>query len=239
MHKQKPNETPDTYLGSGKIIMRSIAKYGKQAHKKTILFLCHTKEEAEQLERYCIAVARFVITQDPNYKLMNIADGGNGGNLFASNPFLKEKYLKANKNKIFINNGIKNSLMLPNVPVPEGWELGMLRKEFKSNKGHRFQFITDGVIYKQLPVNVPIPAGFCKGDLRSKKYINNGIENKSIPVWETPPAGWVFGFLDTRQIKGFYITDGITTKRVLQETIIPAGWVKTKAPVRLLRTRKK
>lgn len=46
----KTNNIDDNYLGSGKIIVKSIKKYGKENFKRKILKECETIEEARKLE---------------------------------------------------------------------------------------------------------------------------------------------------------------------------------------------
>lgn len=68
------NKTPDNnYYGSGTIIVRSIRKYGKKAHRKEVLFTCETREQADFLERKVIDEA--MKNKEP---LLNLERGGHG-----------------------------------------------------------------------------------------------------------------------------------------------------------------
>jgi hypothetical protein len=69
---------PD-YLGSGTLLRRAIAKYGKESFKKEILAEASTKEELAELERIIIAEHNAV----EDKMAYNIAAGGRGGNTIA------------------------------------------------------------------------------------------------------------------------------------------------------------
>lgn len=68
----------DDYYGSGKIIERIIAKYGKKYLSKEVLYISKDGTENSQKEKEFIAA--FNAQEDPNF--YNIAAGGDGGDLF-------------------------------------------------------------------------------------------------------------------------------------------------------------
>jgi group I intron endonuclease len=74
------------YLGSGKLIQRSIKKYGKENFVKEILEYCDTKEQLCEREIYWIA--KFKST-DRNIGY-NITPGGEWGDTFTNNPNKEE-----------------------------------------------------------------------------------------------------------------------------------------------------
>jgi hypothetical protein len=65
----------DGYLGSGKILKRSVEKYGIDNHIKRILFQCNSAEEAYSLE--ATMVNKNVLHLE---RCMNLVTGGIGGN---------------------------------------------------------------------------------------------------------------------------------------------------------------
>jgi group I intron endonuclease len=65
------------YIGSGKILKRSIRKYGKHNFTKEIIDNANTKKELEQKEIFWIE--KYNAVMDSNF--YNIATGGNGGKL--------------------------------------------------------------------------------------------------------------------------------------------------------------
>jgi hypothetical protein len=68
------NKLDDGYLGSGKILKRSIKKYGKENHIKEILDFCDSRDAVVSAEKR-------IVTEDlVNHPLsMNIRTGGEGG----------------------------------------------------------------------------------------------------------------------------------------------------------------
>lgn len=69
------SNNPD-YLGSGIVLARAIAKYGRHCFQKEILAEASTRNELSELEKHFIAL--FDATKDP--MSYNVASGGNGGN---------------------------------------------------------------------------------------------------------------------------------------------------------------
>ena len=69
----------DGYLGSGKILQRAIAKYGKDNFYREILDFSQSEEENAEKEKYYIAL----FDACHNDLFYNIHEGGNGGNTTA------------------------------------------------------------------------------------------------------------------------------------------------------------
>lgn len=65
------------YLGSGKILLKALKKYGKVNFNKEIIETCNSKEQLNEREKYWIA---FYKSSERNVGY-NISIGGNGGNL--------------------------------------------------------------------------------------------------------------------------------------------------------------
>lgn len=63
----------DSYLGSGKILLQSVTKYGAENHNKEVLKICESKEEAFNFEEMYISANK------GDDKCMNIREGGEGG----------------------------------------------------------------------------------------------------------------------------------------------------------------
>jgi len=79
------------YYGSGVFIKSAIKKYGKKNFMKEIIDRCDSYEELSVKEKYWISFYR------EREELYNIADGGDGGDTWSSNPKfneLREKYYK-------------------------------------------------------------------------------------------------------------------------------------------------
>lgn len=79
----------DDYLGSGKLLLRAIKKYGRENFKREIIAYAKTKEELGKLEKYYIK--KYNAIEDENF--YNIHEGGYGGYTMAGwNEEEKEKY---------------------------------------------------------------------------------------------------------------------------------------------------
>lgn len=72
--KHQTNDPHDKYLGSGKLILAAIQKYGRDNFVKTILELCHSEEHMNQREKE-ILTAEHV----NNSNCYNCREGGEGG----------------------------------------------------------------------------------------------------------------------------------------------------------------
>ena len=99
MHKG--SETDD-YLGSGKLLLKAINKYGKENFKRKILEFSNSKDELEKLEVYYIK--KYNAVYDDNF--YNIHVGGSGGNTIAGyTSEQKEEYkLKMRESLLNCNN---------------------------------------------------------------------------------------------------------------------------------------
>ena len=64
----------DGYLGSGKLILKAIAKYGKQAFSRQVIATYNSREELFEAEKQLVTKE---VTEDPN--TYNLAIGGLGG----------------------------------------------------------------------------------------------------------------------------------------------------------------
>lgn len=69
------NNLDDGYLGSGKVIKRSIKKYGAENHTKEILFNVDTREDALSLEATMVRESTLKLP-----RCMNLNPGGMAGN---------------------------------------------------------------------------------------------------------------------------------------------------------------
>lgn len=80
----------DSYLGSGKILQRAILKYGKENFKREILYISQNAEENNQKEKEFIKAYNAI--KDKNF--YNIAEGGDGGDIFHTLPLEQQKQLR-------------------------------------------------------------------------------------------------------------------------------------------------
>lgn len=75
--KKESSSYVPSYLGSGKLIRKAIAKYGVENFKNEIVDVASNKEELNQKERYYISLYK----EQYKNSCYNIATGGDGGNV--------------------------------------------------------------------------------------------------------------------------------------------------------------
>jgi len=91
--KHKRNRDIKNYLGSGKILLQAIDKYGVENFKKEILEHCKTNEQLNDREKHWISKL-----ESRNKKIgYNIAEGGEGGSI---KEYMTEEQLKDFSKKV-------------------------------------------------------------------------------------------------------------------------------------------
>ena len=85
----------DGYLGSGKLLLKAVKKYGRQNFSRDILQLCGSEKEAYLAEG--LVVDRDFIAREDTYNLKCGGEGGLRG--FRHSEESKEKNRKSNKDK--------------------------------------------------------------------------------------------------------------------------------------------
>ena len=98
---RRKGEFAPQYLGSGLIIQRAIEKEGKHNFKLEVIVYANDKARLDELEKQYIKEYR---DKFGKRFLYNIADGGEGGNVFSNHPHIKEINMKKRLSSL----GIKN-----------------------------------------------------------------------------------------------------------------------------------
>ena len=91
LHKWDKDTIDPNYLGSGKILIKSINKYGKENFHCRILESCSSLEELNNAEKYWIKYYNAVNSDD----YYNVANGGEG---HTCEPWNKGKHVPINEN---------------------------------------------------------------------------------------------------------------------------------------------
>ncbi len=99
--QHKSNKHDKRYLGSGRIILDAIQKYGRDNFILEILEWCSSPEQLNEREKYWISKHNAVL--DENY--YNLDRGGKGSHQYTCVEETKEKLSNAASGRIVINNG--------------------------------------------------------------------------------------------------------------------------------------
>lgn len=100
------------YLGSGKALKRSVAKYGKENFEVSLLTWCVNRQDADEMEKYYISLYDSTNTN----KGYNISMGGTGGYLGAG--------VNGNLNKVAITDGTHTRFIGRDEELPDGFRYG-------------------------------------------------------------------------------------------------------------------
>ena len=176
----------DGYLGSGKRLIRSVNKYGKENFEREVLKIFDTREEALKYEAYLVNEE---LLKDE--LCLNLKPGGSGG--FSKEDAIKGSRLggisTSNKRKsdkefdILIREKKSNSMK--EVWSSGLWDMTNMGKSFLG-KSHTEE---TKLQMQQSAKN--------KGPEKNSQYgtcwITNGIENKKIHKGDMIPDGWRLG----------------------------------------------
>lgn len=179
----KTNKLNDGYLGSGKIIIQAIKKYGKENFKKDILKFFDSYEEALIFE------SKIVNENLVNPLCYNLKNGGAGG-------FKREDYLKGSKRgaekfkeKFLDNEYVKIHKERTRKHFLNLYKEGKLKGGNNSFLGKRHTDETKKIIGMKNSNNQ-------RGNKNSQFgtcWITNGIQNKKIFKGSLIPEGWKLG----------------------------------------------
>ena len=207
-HKSKKYKP--SYLGSGKRLVNSIAKYGKDNFEKSILDTADSKEELDLKEKYYISLYNST-DKEIGY---NIALGGSGAHVLYQTQETKDKISKANTGKkrseeciakmsedrkggIWVNNGLVNKHIFRweiDEYLSSGWIKGM--KPGRKRKVPMPDELKERIRQSNLGKKKPEGYGERKRqEVLSKKlhWYTNGIENKQLSEYDIIPEGFYRG----------------------------------------------
>lgn len=189
----------DEYLGSGAVLKKAIAKYGKQNFERDVLGITEDADALDVLERFFIE--KFNAANDPSY--YNIADGGTGGNTLRN---LSEDRLAERSKKIkqyfedrteeekaeHRNRMSKVVKASRRNPTAEARRIQAFKKNYqgKTPEQRLEQYNTrrGGKAYQAKPVVTPLGEFLCAKHAAEVHDVNiqtvlNRCRNKNFPDW--------------------------------------------------------
>lgn len=211
----------DDYSGSGIILRQVYKKYGKCNCTKYIEKIFDDRKSLLDYEKY---VVNEKLIQ--NNKCYNLITGGIGS--FLDNKNKSNNYYDFNKNKIHINDGVKNKLISPSeldAYLKNGWRKG---ESYSSTKGRIVvnNGSIDRFIYEH-ELEDYLTSGWRKGGVSRNKnqtsfangtiWINNGINqirinSKLLQSYEE--YGWRKGTVQNTTKNYIRITNGSQVKNI-------------------------
>jgi hypothetical protein len=93
--KHQTKNLDDGYMGSGNLLKRAIAKYGKDSFVKEVLFIFDNEEDMNAKEKEL--VTEEFVKSDDNY---NICEGGQGGFSYLNNNFWDDQKRQIHNDKV-------------------------------------------------------------------------------------------------------------------------------------------
>jgi hypothetical protein len=181
------NNLNDGYLGSGKRLIRSIKKHGKETFKLEILQYFECRELLVEKEKELVNEELI-----KDHKCLNLKPGGDGG--FVNEEHRKKFLMSAKKTMLkSLENGRKTQKHLRE--TDENWVNKMKKIQSKNAKGNKS--FTNRTHKEESKIKIGLSNSIKqKGDNNSQFgtcWITNGIDNKKIKKNTPIPKGWDLG----------------------------------------------
>ena len=225
----------DGYCGSGSLLKSVYKKYGKS---NCVKYIERFFEDRKSLLVYEKEIVTESMLADPN--CYNILVGGGGYELGCRVPtttgehvshedFEKKQYVHPTKNRVHINNGVKNKLVYPkdlSEFLNNGWVLGETNKSTLGKMLVNFNGEEERFIY-ETELDGYIKQGWVRGgksrNLGQKSFARDQIwvykDGRQIRInpdeldtYET--QGWVKGICQSTTVGYVRITDGKNDKNI-------------------------
>lgn len=179
MHKTE--NLDDGYIGSGKMLLHAVRKYGKENFHREILFFCDTYEDMVEKEKEL--VTREWCLREDTY---NLGPGGRGGLIWLVNPMSGKKQTEKQRAAAKATRADMRRRIKKGGDLHEKWKLSLKGKP--ATRG------TTGFKYTEEMRQKMSKSG--TGERNSQygtMWITNGEESRKIRKDETIPDGWVKG----------------------------------------------
>ena len=123
--KHATNNLEDGYLGSGKLLVRAIRKYGVISFKKEILFVFNTEREANEKEKEIVTEA-FCLREDT----YNLCVGGQGGFSYINRKGLNQNSKSSPEVRKHVAEKLKGRKPASSVAVKKGHQQGKYKHTY-------------------------------------------------------------------------------------------------------------
>lgn len=254
IHKQK-DEKFDGYYGSGLLLYTAIKKYGIENFMRETISICSTWNDARLLEKSIVTEEFCKRTSNYNISVGGIGGNTLAGKSIAEKKDIKRRAVEKFKitvnermvgDRLFQYQERMKAIRIQ--PDNKNRKHTKKSKENIKNGSHMrgATWITNGKENRVMHDNEHLSDDWCPGrtvlwdiiplttetiQKRSAKLIgrdwyNNGERNIKLAIGSEAPEGFVKGMLYKRKNKEIWITDGITSTRVLATVAIPEGWGK-------------
>ena len=245
-HKYHLPQLDESYRGSGKLLLRSIAKYGEENFTYELVDTADSIEELNALEKHYIEAFNCV---HPNG--YNISSGGDGGDTFTLLPeedkAERVQRMRSSQSKTTI---VHKGSEMKRIKVEHleeflnnGYEKGVSDERKEQNRQSRLKFLADHPEWVpkntfekgHIPWNVGVPM---REESREKlvkcntgkKQSPETVAKRNATHAQMRAEGWdPFRNVD-KNIKYMHITDGVNEKRVPVGSLIPDEWQKGRKP---------
>jgi hypothetical protein len=190
--KHQTSDLNDGYMGSGKLILEAVRKYGEESFTKDILHICSSEEEMNAKEQE-IVTPEFCERKDT----YNLCPGGHGGFGYINNnePLRKQKNMKARvaADKVIMERyGVDNPSKIPGVSSKiskankEAYASGRKQKKTPdwTGKKHKEETLIKMSLAKKGKRTGPESSQF------GSMWITDGIANTKISKDAAIPTGW-------------------------------------------------
>lgn len=215
----KTNDLEDGYLGSGKAIRAAIQKYGKENFRKTILEI--TEDETQMYLREAEIVTELFVKRDDTY---NLVPGGVGG----LTPEAIRKGFEASHTPECIQRRAQIQKENGNydIEVLKSHTPEACQKRVSTMKQNESGIFSQQAKRKSAETRKEKMTGFLDSEVREKAIKASMTEENIQKRVDARRQRGDFLPENTSQFGTMWITNGIESRKIGKDDIIPEGWRK-------------